>query len=129
MDQCGPYRRRKDRPIICSVDRRLHNRSLADLDVCVIQIRKQGQGIPGRLADISEAGVCLILPCELWPEELVKLEAADSTLFGHVVYSDWKRNAFRTGIELERVLLGGTDLAELLRVALRNTMPGVALSR
>lgn len=115
--------------MICSMDRRLHNRSLADLDVRLIRLRKQGHGVQGRLADISEAGLCLILPCELWPEELVKLEAADSTLFGHVVYSDWKRNAFRTGIEIERVLVGETDLADLLRVVLRDTMPGVVLSR
>jgi hypothetical protein len=94
----------------------------------VIRLRKQEQTVSGRLADISDAGLSLVLPCELWPEELVKLEAADSTLFGHVVYSTWKRNAYRTGVEVQRVLLGGTDLAELLRVVLRDTMPGV-LSR
>ena len=77
----------------------------------MIRIRKEEQAVPATLADISEAGVCLILPCELWPEEMVKLKTADSTLFGHVVYSTWKRNAFRTGVEVERVLLGGTDLA------------------
>jgi hypothetical protein len=112
-----------------SVDRRLHTRSLADLDVQVIRLRKQEESVPGRLADISEAGLCLILPCELWPEEMVKLEAADSTLFGHVAYSDWKRNAFRTGIEIERVLLGGTDLAQLLQSVLRDTMPSVSVLR
>jgi hypothetical protein len=114
--------------MVWSVDRRLHTRSLADLDVQVVRLRKQEQGVPGTLADISEAGVCLILPCELWPEEMVKLETADSTLFGHVVYSMWKRNAFRTGIEVEQALFGGTDLAKLLQTALRDTMPEV-LSR
>ncbi|MCU1339215.1 MAG: hypothetical protein JWO19_4796 [Bryobacterales bacterium] len=111
------------------MDRRLRNRSLADLDVQVVRLRKQQHSVPGRLEDISETGLCIILPCEFWPEELVKLEAADSTLFGHVVYSTWKRNAFRTGIEIEQVLLGGTDLAQLLGTVLRNTMPGVSLSR
>lgn len=111
------------------MDRRLHNRSLADLDVQVVRLKRQEQTVPARLADISDAGLSLILPCELWPEELVKLEAADSTLFGHVIYSEWKRNAFRTGIEVERVLLGNTDLARLLQVVLRDTMPAVSLSR
>ena len=115
--------------MICSVDRRLHNRSLVDLDVQVTRLRKQEQSVPARLADISESGVSLVLPCELWPEELVKLETADSTLYGHVLYSTWKRNAFRTGVEVERVLLGGTDLAKLLQVVLRDTMPAVTLSR
>jgi hypothetical protein len=115
--------------MVWSVDRRLHNRSLADLDVRVVRLKRQEQSVPARLADVSEAGLSLILPCELWPEELVKLEAADSTLFGHVIYSEWKRNAFRTGVEIERVLLGDTDLANLLQVVLRNAMPAVSLSR
>ena len=111
------------------MDRRLHNRALADLDVEVIRLRRQEQSFSGRIEDISGAGVCLILPCELVPDDLVRLEAADSKLYGHVIYSAWKRNAFRTGVELERVLLGGTDLAELLRAAVVNAMPGVILSR
>lgn len=111
-----------------SVDRRLHNRALADLDIELIRIQKNEQSVTGRLADISEAGMCLILPAELAQEELVRLEAADCTLFGHVVYSTFTRNAFRTGIEVERVLLGNTDLAELLRTALQETMPWAALS-
>ena len=115
--------------MVWSVDRRLHNRSLADLDVQVVRLKRQEQSVPARLADVSEAGLSLILPCELWPEELVKLEAADSTIFGHVIYSTWKRNAFRTGVEIERVLLGNTDLARLLQVVLRDTMPAVSLSR
>ena len=114
--------------MVCSVDRRLHNRALADLDVEVIRIIKNEACIRGRLQDISEAGMCIVLPVELAPDELVRLEAAESTLFGHVVYSTWARNAFRTGIEVERVLLGNTDLAELLRAALQDTMPWATLS-
>src|SRR5690349_20689432 len=115
--------------MVWSVDRRLHSRALADLEVQVIRLKKREQYVPGRIHDVSETGLCLILPCELRAAELVKLEAADSTLFGHVIYSKWKRNAFRTGIEVERVLLGGTDLADLLRSVLRDTMPEVSLSR
>jgi hypothetical protein len=107
----------------CSVDRRLHHRALADLDVEVIRLSNKDQIVSGRVEDISESGMCLILPCELAADELVRLETADCTLFGHVVHCTWQRNAFRTGIEVERVLLGNTDLAELLRIALQNTMP------
>ena len=72
--------------------------------------------------------MCLILPCELAPEEIVRLETADCTLFGHVVHCTWTRNAYRTGIEVQRVLIGNTDLADLLRTALRDTMPWATLS-
>ena len=61
-------------------------------------------------------------------DEIVRLETADCTLFGHVVHCTWQRNAFRTGIEVERVLIGNTDLAELLRTALQDTMPWATLS-
>jgi len=110
------------------VDRRLHNRALADLDVEVIRFRKQDQFVSGRVEDVSESGVCLILPCELVQDELVRLEAADCTMYGHVIYSTWQRNAFRTCVEVERVLLGNTDLAELLRKTLEDTMPWATLS-
>jgi hypothetical protein len=112
----------------CSVDRRLHTRALADLDVEVVRLKKTNQTISGRLEDISESGMCVILPCELATDELVRLEAADCTLFGHVVHCKWQRNAFRTGIEVDRVLLGNTDLADLLRTTLQGTMPWATLT-
>lgn len=109
------------------MDRRLHNRVLADLDVQVIRLKRQEESVRGRIEDVSESGLSVILPCELHPDEMVKLKAADSTLYGYVVHSDWKRNAFRTGIEVEHVLLGGTDLADLLRSVLEVTLPEVPL--
>ena len=105
------------------MDRRLHNRALADLDIEVVRLTHKDQIVSGRLEDISESGMCLILPSELVADEIVRLETADCTLFGHVVHCTWQRNAFRTGIEIERVLLGNTDLAELLGTALQDTMP------
>jgi hypothetical protein len=72
--------------------------------------------------------MCLILSCELLPDELITIEAADCTVYGYVIHCTWQRNAFRTGIEVERVLLGNTDLAELLRIVVQDTMPGVTLS-
>jgi hypothetical protein len=114
--------------MVGSVDRRLHNRALADLDVEVVRISNQDQIVAGRLEDISASGMCIILPSELIPNELVRLETADCSLFGHVVHCTWQRNAFRTGIEVQRVLLGNTDLAELLRTALQNTLPSAAVS-
>ena len=111
------------------MDRRLHNRALADLDVQVTRLNKREESVRGWIEDLSETGLSVILPCELHRDEMVKLKTADSTLFGYVVHSSWKRNAFRTGIEVERVLLGGTDLAELLRSVLQSTLPGVPLSQ
>jgi hypothetical protein len=114
--------------MVCSVDRRLHNRALTDLDVAVTRLKDKDHIVNGRLEDISESGMCLILPCELAVDEMVKVEAADCSVFGHVIHCKWQRNAFRTGIEVERVLLGNTDLADLLRTAVQDAMPWATLS-
>jgi len=113
---------------VCPVDRRLHNRALADLDIEVTRLQNEDQIVSGRLEDVSKSGVCVILPVELVVDELVRFEAADCTLFGQVVHCTWQRNAFRTGIQVERVLLGNTDLAELLRTTLQQTMPWATLT-
>jgi len=47
--------------MVCSVDRRLHNRALADLDVEVVRLKDKDQIVAGRIEDISESGMCLIL--------------------------------------------------------------------
>ena len=60
--------------MVCPVDRRLHHRALADLDVEVVRLNNKDQIVAGRLEDISESGMCLILPCELAQEEIVRLE-------------------------------------------------------
>jgi hypothetical protein len=114
--------------MVCSVDRRLHNRALTDLDVEVTRRKNKDQVVNGRLEDLSKSGLCIILPCELLADELVTIEAADCTVYGYVIHCTWQRNAFRIGIEVERVLLGNTDLAELLRIVLQDTMPSVTVS-
>jgi hypothetical protein len=43
-------------------------------------------------------------------------------LFGHVIYCD-DEPAFRTGIEIVRVLIGESDLARLVNAILTETMP------
>jgi hypothetical protein len=46
-----------------------------------------------------------------------------SVLYGQVAYCLPDDTAFRTGIEVYRVLLGGTDLSDILRAVLRQEMP------
>src|SRR4051794_38598480 len=43
------------------VDRRLHNRVLADLDVEVIRLKRAEESVSGRIEDVSESGLCIIL--------------------------------------------------------------------
>jgi hypothetical protein len=52
-------------------------------------------------------------------------------LFGFVMHSTREGGSFRAGIELQRVLIGGSDLSKVLCSALQQVMPalpGVAAS-
>lgn len=71
------------------------------------------------------------IPLELGPGDIVRLDVTDTVLFGFVTYSrpDETSHAslkpWRTGIEIQKVLLGDSDLATLLRTVLEEQMPHV----
>jgi hypothetical protein len=79
-----------------------------------------------RVDDISKAGVCVVLPRQLAPGDLVELHMADSLLFGHVIFCNPQSGEFRTGIEIERVLLGETDPSLVLQSLLATESPTLA---
>jgi len=79
----------------------------------------------GRVSDISNSGISVGLPFQLAAGETVEIEIADSTLYGHVIYSQPENSLFRTGIEAIRVVLGPTGLSSLLQRVLMETMPEI----
>jgi hypothetical protein len=104
---------------------RFDKRYPASLDILLTGLTDPSQVSKGRVSDISRYGLCVVLPIRFTPGALVKLEFADSTLFGYIVYSNPDGVEFRSGIEVERVLLGETGLARLLRSILKEEMPQV----
>jgi hypothetical protein len=107
------------------VDRRFEQRHQIDMDVRVTRLTHPPQTGQGQVADISNSGVCVKAPFELAAGDIVQLEMADSNLFGFVVHASREGTAFRAGIEIQRVLIGGTDLSKILQLALRQALPGV----
>jgi hypothetical protein len=107
------------------MDRRIHPRLAADFNVAVTSLNPAESVCSGRVVDVSPSGLCALLPLELATGTLVKLEIADSALFGHIIYSNRESAAFRTGVAVERVLLGGTDLARLFERSLREALIAV----
>jgi|HubBroStandDraft_6_1064221.scaffolds.fasta_scaffold94290_3 hypothetical protein len=107
------------------MDQRLEKRYPASLDILLTGLTDPTQSCQGRVSDISKYGLCVVLPVPFTPGALVKLAFADSTLFGYVAYSNPEEAGFRCGIEVERVLLGETGLARLLRSILKEEMPQV----
>jgi hypothetical protein len=59
------------------------------------------------------------------PRSVVRLNINDSVLFGLVAHSTPERSYFRTGIEVVQVLIGGSDLSQMLKTTLEEAMPDV----
>jgi hypothetical protein len=107
------------------MERRLNRRFPVDLEVQVTELATQGFSGKGRLTDISNSGVRLSLSQPLTPRDIVRLELTDTLLFGHVVHSRPDGEGFSVGIEVQRVLIGGSDLSRLLQRLLEQTMPHI----
>ena len=61
------------------------------------------------------------------PGSAVRLNINDSVLFGFIAYSTPERSFFRTGIEVVQVLVGTSEIAQLLKTTLEERMPNVQL--
>jgi len=107
------------------MDRRFDYRLPTEMDVRVTRLTQPALTGPGQIADISNSGMCVKAPFELAAGDIVQLQIADSNLFGFVVYASLEGTAFRAGIEIQRVLMGGSDLSKLLHQALRQALPQV----
>lgn len=106
------------------MDRRIHERYPTSLTAKVTALQRQELSCSGEVCDISKSGVCVKTSLELSRGDLIRLEMAESVLYGHVAYSTPDETLFRTGIEVYQVVLGGTDLSDILQTILRQEMPG-----
>ena len=79
----------------------------------------------GQAVDISQSGISVYLPLPFTPGSAVRLNIDDSVLFGFVARSTPERSYFWTGIEVVRVLIGGSDLSKFLSATLEEKMPDV----
>jgi hypothetical protein len=105
------------------MERRQNERFRVHFEAKVATLGTQERCAWGRVSDISKSGMSVALPFELAPGEPIQLDMADSAVYGHVVYTRAESSLFRTGIEVERVLLGSTDLSMILQRALQDVMP------
>ena len=81
----------------------------------------------GQSIDISESGIGVYLPLKFTPGSVVEIKINDSELFGVVTFCMPERSFFRTGIEVWQVLIGRSEMAELLKATLQETMPNQKL--
>jgi hypothetical protein len=106
------------------MERRLHPRTEVQFETKVTSLKTR-QSCLGRTCNISESGISVVQPLQFAPDDLVQLEMADSVAVGRVVYSSPEGAQFRVGIEVQQIQMGGSDLSNLLRRTLMETMPSV----
>ncbi len=106
-----------------AMERRQHERFRVQFEVRVTKLDIQRQAALGRVTDASNSGLSIVVPLALAPEDLVQLEMADSVLYAHVIHSTQEDAEFRVGVEVEQVLLGKTELANLLKKTLLDAIP------
>lgn len=97
------------------MDTRLHPRSLVRLEVTLIELTRDGGARTGTLVDASAGGLRIVLTHALAPGDLVQLDIVDSRFWGHVIHAQAVDGGFSIGIEIERVLAGGSDMSRLLQ--------------
>jgi len=91
----------------------------------VIEVDDPDFSALGQVVDISESGLGVYLPLQFMPGSAVRLNINDSVLYGFVAHSTPERSYFRTGIEVVQVLIGGSDLSQLLKTTLEEVMRDV----
>ncbi len=109
------------------MEQRLDPRYPADLSVWVTDLLKPGHSAAGKICDISSSGIGVASPLVLAAGDVVRLDVAESVLFGIVTHATAGEAGSRTGIEIQRVLLGDSELSQLLQRVLLEDMPAVAL--
>jgi len=105
------------------MDRRIHERHLAHFQVRLTDLASPEVSASGQGIDISESGIGVYLPLKFSPGSVVELSINDSALFGVVTHSVPERSFFRTGVEVWQVLIGRSEIAELIKATLQEAMP------
>jgi hypothetical protein len=100
---------------------RLHERVPADTEVRIKNLTQPDQSATGWILDVSESGMAVLLRLQLASGDMVQIDIADCELFGHVIYVREENGAYRTGIDVEQVLLGRSDLTRLVQALSRET--------
>lgn len=106
-----------------SMERRLHPRTQVHFEAKVTNRTTGEQPSMGEICDASEKGISVVLPLPSAPSDIVEIEVADSVLLGRVAYCNPEGSRYRTGLQVEKVHLGNSNLSTLLQRTLQEAMP------
>ncbi len=99
------------------MERRFNQRIAVDLPVRLSLLDSEEE-TSGRLLDISESGVAVLLRNAANPGATVKLEILGIIFYGHIAHSKAEPMGFRTGIFIEPALMDSSNIVELVNAFL-----------
>jgi PilZ domain-containing protein len=131
-------------------DRRVHDRIPVAFQVCVTVVTNPELTATGEAQDISRSGLGVFLPIPLPEGSLVRVNIADSVLYGFIAHSEewpimskpsfarnklWSESSaegdthterrYHTGIDVVEVAMGTSGLSQLLKTSLDETLPNL----
>jgi hypothetical protein len=134
-------------------DRRIYDRVPVAFQVCVTVVTNPEHTATGEAQDLSKSGLGVFLPIPFPEGSLVRVNIADSVLFGFVAHSEewpvmskpsfarnklWSESStdadvhterrFHIGIDIVEVAMGTSGLSELLKTTLDEALPKVEIS-
>jgi hypothetical protein len=134
-------------------DRRVNDRLPVAFQVCVTVVTNPELTATGEAQDISRSGLGVFLPIPFAAGSMVRVDIADSVLYGFVAHSEewpvsskpsfarnklWSESStdgesqperrFHTGIDLVEVAMGTSGLSQLLKTTLEETLPNLEIS-
>jgi hypothetical protein len=110
------------------MERRYQPRLPVELQARLTEVDGEVKGIICRIVDVSKSGITVLTSIPITPGSLVRVAVAEDAVFvGRVVLtnpgSETDSGAiarFRTGIAVEYVSVGNTDLSNLLKTLLED---------
>ena len=134
-------------------DRRIHDRVPVAFQVRVTLVTNPEITATGEAQDISSSGLGVFLPMPLAAGSLVRVDIADSVLYGFVAHSEewpilskpsfarnklWSEASadpdtqperrYHTGIDIVEIAMGTSGLSQLLKTTLEETLPNLEIS-
>lgn len=102
------------------MERRDATRLPAQIPIEFVVLGEQPQRLNGRIRDISEGGLKLETEIALKPGAFIKIEFEDSAMYGELKYTCRWMNSFLSGVYIEQVLVGKSELSRLIALTLKD---------
>ena|SRR5271165_6890993 len=102
-------------PIKKPMERRLNPRFAVHTEVRYMILGREPKLLDGYACDVSENGLRLVTEVELVPDTFLRIEMGDASMFAQVKYCTQWMDLHVSGVYVEEMLLGVSELSKLIQ--------------